>query len=408
MPETFHPANAEQLRDVLRWATAEEQPLAISGTGSKAALGRPTNASARLELGGMSGLTNYEPEELVLTASAGTPIADVREALDEHDQVLGFDPPDYSALLGGRGSGTLGGVIATNLSGPGRIKLGAARDHLLGFSGVSGRGESFKSGGRVVKNVTGYDLGKVIAGSFGTLAALEEVSVKVLPKPEKLRTIVLFGLDEAAAIAALTDCANSTFEPSGLAHLPKEVAAVSTVSYVAQAKTSVTAIRLDGPAASVLERASKLRADHDGRTATEELHGHNSAAFWTEVRDVLHFTRGAFAGTQVWRLSVPPSAGAEVAAKLRQGLAGACYFDWAGGRIWIAIDPRDDAAHDSVRAAINETGGHATLIRAAVEVRARVPVFQPEPAPLAALTMRLKEAFDPRRILNPGRMYQGV
>ncbi len=408
MAETFRPENAEQLCDAVRWAVAEEQPLAIAGTGSKAALGRPTNASARLELAGLSGLTNYEPEELVLTANAGTPIADVREALDENDQVLGFDPPDYSALLGGRGSGTLGGVIATNLSGPGRIKLGAARDHLLGFSGVSGRGESFKSGGRVVKNVTGYDLGKVIAGSFGTLAALEEVSVKVLPKPEKMRTIVLFGLDEAAAISALRDCANSTLEPSGLAHLPKEVAAVSTVSYVAQAKTSVTAVRLDGPAASVLERASKLRADHDGRTATEELHGHNSAAFWTEVRDVLPFTRGAFAGTQVWRLSVPPSAGPEVAAKLRQGPRGASYFDWAGGLIWLAIEPRDDAAHDSVRAAINETGGHATLIRASAEVRARVPVFQPEPAPLAALTMRLKEAFDPRRILNPGRMYQGV
>ena len=408
MTETLRPENAGQLRDALRWAAAEEQPLAVAGTGSKAALGRPTNVSARLELAGLSGITNYEPEELVLTANAGTPIAEVREALDEHGQVLGFDPPDYSALLGGRGSGTLGGVIATNLSGPGRIRVGAARDHLLGFAGVSGRGESFKSGGRVVKNVTGYDLGKVIAGSFGTLAALEEVSIKVMPKPEKVRTIVLLGLDEAAATAALRDCANSTFEPSGLAHLPEDIAAQSSISYVAQAGTSVTAVRLEGPAASVLERAAKLRALYDARGASEELHGHNSAAFWAEVRDALPFTRGAHAGCQVWRLSVPPAAGSEVAAKLRQGAKGACYFDWAGGLIWLAIDPRDDAAHDTVRAAIGETGGHATLIRAAEEVRARVPVFQPEPAPLAALTMRLKEAFDPRRVLNPGRMYQGV
>lgn len=408
MVETLRPENAAQLRDALRWAVAEEQPLAVAGTGSKAALGRPTNAAARLELAGLSGITNYEPEELVLTADAGTPIAEVRAALDEHDQMLGFDPPDYSALLGGRGSGTLGGVIATNLSGPSRIKVGAARDHLLGFSGVSGRGESFKSGGRVVKNVTGYDLGKVMAGSFGTLAALEEVSVKVMPKPEKVRTVVLLGLDEAAATAALRDCANSTFEPNALAHLPEDIAAESTVSYVAQAKTSVTAIRLEGPTASVLERAGKLRALHEDRGASEELHGHNSAAFWAEVRDVLPFTRGALAGSQVWRLSVPPAAAPEVAAKLRQGPKGACYFDWAGGLIWLAIEPRDDAAHESVRAAIGETGGHATLIRAAEEVRARVPVFQPEPAPLAALTMRLKEAFDPRRVLNPGRMYQGV
>jgi len=408
MAETLRPENGAQLRDVLRWAAAEEQPLAVAGTGSKAALGRPTNVSARLELAGLSGITNYEPEELVLTANAGTPIAEVRAALDEHGQVLGFDPPDYSALLGGRGSGTLGGVIATNLSGPGRIKSGAARDHLLGFSGVSGRGESFKSGGRVVKNVTGYDLGKVIAGSFGTLAALEEVSVKVVPKPEKVRTVVLFGLDDAAASAVLRDCANSAFEPSALAHLPADIAAESSVSYIAGAKSSVTAVRLEGPAASVLERAAKLRTLHDARGASEELHGHFSGMFWAEVRDVLPFTRGAFAGCQVWRLSVPPAAGPEVAVKLRQGAKGACYFDWAGGLIWLAILPRGDAAHDSVRAAIGETGGHATLIRAAEEVRARVPVFQPEPAPLAALTMRLKEAFDPRRVLNPGRMYQGV
>lgn len=408
MVEMLRPENAAQLRDALRWAVAEEQPLAVAGTGSKAALGRPTNVTARLELAGLSGITNYEPEELVLTADAGTPIAEVRTALDEHDQILGFDPPDYSALLGGRGSGTLGGVIATNLSGPGRIKVGAARDHLLGFSGVSGRGETFKSGGRVVKNVTGYDLGKVMAGSFGTLAALEEVSVKVMPKPEKVRTVVLLGLDEAAALAALRDCANSTFEPSGLAHLPEDTAADSTVSYVAQAKTSVTAIRLEGPTASVLDRAAKLRTLHEERSASEELHGHNSAAFWAEVRDVLPFTRGALAGFQVWRLSVPPAAASEVAAKLRQGPKGACYFDWAGGLIWLAIEPRGDAAHESVRAAIRETGGHATLVRAAEDIRARVPVFQPEPAPLAALTMRLKEAFDPRRVLNPGRMYQGV
>ncbi len=408
MVETMRPENAGQLRDALRWAAAEEQPLAVAGTGSKSALGRPTNAAARLELAGLSGITNYEPEELVLTADAGTPISEVRAALDAHGQVLGFDPPDYSALLGGRGSGTLGGAIATNLSGPGRIKVGAARDHLLGFSGVSGRGESFKSGGRVVKNVTGYDLGKVIAGSFGTLAALEEISVKVLPKPEKVRTILLLGLDEAAALAALRDCANSTFEPSGLAHLPEDIAADSAIPYVAQAKTSVTAIRLEGPTASVLDRAAKLRTLHEERGASEELHGRNSSVFWSEVRDVLPFTRNALAGFQVWRLSVPPAAAPEVAVKLRQGPKGACYFDWAGGLIWLAIEPRGDAAHDSVRAAIGETGGHATLVRAAEDIRARVPVFQPEPAPLAALTMRLKEAFDPRRVLNPGRMYQGV
>lgn len=318
MAETFRPVNAGQLREALRWATAEEQPLAVAGTGSKAALGRPTNSAAKLDLAGLSGITNYEPEELVLTAAAGTPIAEVKDALGKHDQILGFDPPDYSALLGGSGGGTLGGVIAANLSGPGRIKVGAARDHLLGFSGVSGRGESFKSGGRVVKNVTGYDLGKVIAGSFGTLTAMEEVSLKVMPKPEKLRTILLFGLDEIAAAEALRDCANSTFEPSGLAHLPDEVAEVSSVSRVAEATTSVTAIRLDGPEASVLERAAKLRANYDGGTASEELHGHNSAVFWAEVRDVTPFTQGDLAASQVWRISVPPAAGPDVARKLRQ------------------------------------------------------------------------------------------
>ncbi len=410
MSETLRPANAGQLREALRWAAAEEQSLAVAGRNSKAALGRFTSPAHRIDLDGLSGITNYEPEELVLTAGAGTPLAEVHGALAKHGQTLGFEPPDYGVLLGGgdEGGGTLGGVLACNLSGPRRFKAGAARDHLLGLSGVSGRGEAFKSGGRVVKNVTGYDLGKVLTGSYGTLAVLDEVSLKVVPRPDKVRTILLFGLDDEDAVAALRDCANSVFEPSGLAHLPADVAGLSGVSYVADADAAVTAIRLEGPEASVTERARKLREHYAGRAATEELHGHHSATLWGEVRDVLPFTREPFEEAQVWRLSVPPASGPGIAAHLRLALRSACYFDWAGGLIWLAIEPRDDAGHDSVRGVIGDTGGHATVIRAADEVRARVPVFQPEPAPLAALTLRLKDAFDPRRILNPGRMYQGV
>ncbi|MBM3525567.1 MAG: FAD-binding protein, partial [Alphaproteobacteria bacterium] len=221
MAETLRPATEAQLRDVVRWAAAEEVPLEIRGGGSRAAIGRPIQVRHLLDVSAFSGIVGYEPEELVMTVAAATPMAEIDAALQARNQMLAFEPMDTAAMLGApAGSGTIAGALAVALSGPRRIKAGAARDHLLGYQAVSGRGECYKAGGKVVKNVTGYDLPKLVCGAHGTLSVLTEVTLKVLPAPPKARTVLLFGLDEAAATRAMADALNSPFEVSGAAHLP--------------------------------------------------------------------------------------------------------------------------------------------------------------------------------------------
>ena len=300
---------------------------------------------------------------------------------------------------------TLGGALACNLSGPRRIKAGAARDHFLGMHAVSGRGERFKAGGRVVKNVTGYDVCKLLAGSYGTLALMHEVTVKVLPAPERTRTVLVFGLEPAAALDALGAALGSAHEVSGAAHMPAEIAARSAVSYVSGAGAAVSAVRVEGFPASVEARCEALRALLGPFGAVEELHSKNSATLWREIRDVR-----AFAGDSrpLWRLSVPPASGAAAAARVAEAADVRALFDWGGGLLWLAVDGAPDAGEVPVRAAAMAVGGHATLVRADAPTRAARAVFQPQATGLAALTARIKRAFDPTGVLNPGRMYAGV
>jgi glycolate oxidase FAD binding subunit len=403
---TFSPESAEQVVEAITWATAEGTPLEVVGRGSKRALGRPVQAAHALDLSRLDGITLYEPEELVLSARAGTPLAAIEAELEERRQMLAFEPPDLGPLLGGAaGAGSIGGVLACNLAGPRRIKAGAARDHFLGVAAVSGRGELFKSGGRVVKNVTGYDLCKLIAGSYGTLAAMTEVTVKVLPRPEKTYTVLLLGLDDAAASQAMTRALGSPHEVSGAAHLPAAQAGKSTVSYVAGAGGAVTALRLEGPGPSVEYRCAALRRELADLGETEELHSQNSLVFWRELRGVRPFVDDQ--QTAVWRLSVAPTAGPDVVGAIGEG---EIFYDWGGGLIWLSLplDGAGDAGAARVREAVAAVGGHATLIRAPLELRAAAPVFQPQGEAAAALTRRVKEGFDPGQVLNPGRMYAGI
>lgn len=406
MATLLKPENVDQVREAVAWAAAEETPLELVGGGSKRAIGRPGNAAHTLDLSALAGITLYEAEELVLSAGPGTPIADIHAALAARSQELAFEPPDYGPLLGlPEGAGTLGGVLAANLAGPRRIKAGAARDHFLGFSAVSGRGEFFKSGGRVVKNVTGYDLCKVMAGSWGTLGAMTQVTVKVLPAAAKTRTVLVFGCDGPTATAAMTKALQSPYEVSAAAWLPRPLAAQSGVGYIEDAGASVAAIRVEGPGPSVEYRCDALRKQLAAFGATEELHGHNSGAFWREVRDVRPFAAPGDARA-VWKISVPPQAGAALAADLSQVLGGETFLDWGGGLVWLAVPVETN--HAGIWAAVGASGGHATLIRAPAELRSAVPVFQPQDPGLARLSQRLKESFDPRGVLNPGRMYPGV
>jgi glycolate oxidase FAD binding subunit len=413
MADALRPRDAKDVEAAVQWALAEGKTVEIVGHGSKRAIGRPAQTDFTLDLSTLTGVTLYEPEELVLSAKAGTPLAEIEALLAAKDQQLAFEPMDYAAILGGiAGRGTIGGVLAANVSGPRRVKAGAGRDHFLGFSAVSGRGETFKSGGRVVKNVTGYDLCKLIAGSWGTLAAMTEVTIKVLPRPETEQTLLIRGLEPAQAVEAMTSAMGSSCEVSGAAHLPADIADRIPADEIAGG--AVTALRLEGFSPSVAERKRMLEAlmKPFGELATAEAP--LSRAFWTAVRDVTPFAadQSILPPLQderpLWRISTAPNRGAELAAMIATETQAQMFYDWAGGLIWVGLGASDDAGAALIRHAVVATGGHATLIRAPASVRAAIDVFAPQDAAVAALTKRVKESFDPKGVLNPGRMWAGV
>jgi glycolate oxidase FAD binding subunit len=410
MADTLRARDAKDVEAAVQWLLAEGKAAEIVGHGSKRAIGRPAQTDLTLDLSGLSGVTLYEPEELVLSAKAGTPLAEIEALVAAKGQQLAFEPMDCAAVLGGTaGRGTIGGVLAANLAGPRRIKAGAARDHLLGFSAVSGRGESFKSGGRVVKNVTGYDLCKLIAGSWGTLAAMTEVTLKVLPAPETEETVLVRGLAPEQAVAAMTTAMGSACDLSGAAHLPAGVAARLPAGSAASAGDAVTAVRLEGFAPSVTHRRRLVEAMMSPLGEVVTIDASASRALWTAVRDVTPFAAGRPGGEgALWRLSTAPTRGAELGALIAGKAEGEMLYDWAGGLIWLALAARDDAGAAVVRQAVAATGGHATLIRAPAAARAAAQVFSPQDDAVAALTKRIKASFDPSGVLNPGRMWAGV
>jgi glycolate oxidase FAD binding subunit len=408
MSEPLRPRDPKQVEDAICWALAQGKTLEVIGHGSKRAIGRAAQWDATLDLSALKGVTLYEPEELVLSAKAGTPLHEIEALVAEKRQELAFEPMDYGPLLGGAaGAATIGGVIASNLSGPRRIKSGAARDHFLGFSAVSGRGETFKSGGRVVKNVTGYDLCKLIAGSWGTLAATTDVTIKTLPRAETEQTILVLGGDAAAASKVMTSAMGSYGDVSAAAHLPVTIAA--DVAETVSAGSAVTALRLEGVTPSVAQRKSLLESLLAPFGALASLDEALSRALWRAIRDVAPFAaKGRMGGADIWRISTAPARGAEIGRALADKAGAEILYDWAGGLVWVALPRSDDAQAPLVHAAVAAAGGHATLIRAPAAVRAKVDVFAPEPAPLAALTQRIRKGFDPHGVLNPGRMWAGV
>jgi glycolate oxidase FAD binding subunit len=404
MAETFKPGNADEVRDVVAWAAAEERPLEIVGHGSKRGVGRPVQAEHTLDLSGLAGVTLYEPEELVLSACAGTPLRDIELLLKQRGQMLAFEPMDFGPIFGrARGRGTIGGVLAANASGPRRLKAGAARDHVLGIHAVSGRGEAFKSGGRVVKNVTGYDLSKGLAGSWGTLAVVTDVTFKVLPRPEAAATLVIAGLDDDTAVRTLCEAVGTPWEVSGAAHLPEPLVAEVPDAAFAGGGRAATLIRLEGFAPSVTYRSEKLKAQLHALGEIAVLQEEASEAIWRALRDVAVFDSAA---NPIWRVSVAPSAGPRMVAALRDLHAFRHFYDWSGGLVWIEAEMNaGDRLAREIRIAVAAAGGgHATLVRGSAALRNAISPFEPQPEALAGLARRLKEQFDPRGILNPGRM----
>ncbi|QIG95035.1 MULTISPECIES: FAD-binding protein [unclassified Bradyrhizobium] len=408
--ETLKVRDARDVEEVVRSAVAGEQPLEVIGHGSKRAIGHPMATNAVLDVSVLNAVTAYEPNELIITVQAGAPLADVQSLIDAKNQQFAFEPMDTSVLLGTAGAGTIGGMIGAGLAGPRRIKAGGARDHLLGAHAVSGFGDSFKTGGRVVKNVTGYDLCKLLTGSWGTLAVMTEVTLKVMPKPEAERTLVLRSLDDVTANRAMTAALGSPFDVSGAAHLPQQVLRSGTgaLGSLAASGQAVTLVRLEGISASAAHRAASLTQTLSSYGAVDVLADDASAAIWSALRDVVPFAANAALGAwPVWRIVCPPAAGGALGQALSRLTGGDVIYDWGGGLIWAAVPQSADAQAALVRGQVEAIGGHATLIRAGEEVRRAVDVFQPQAAGLAALGERVRASFDPRSILNRGRMRRG-
>ena len=393
----LEPADEAALAGMVRDAHDAAEPVLVQGAGTKLGMLRPVQAARSLTTRHLSGVTLYAPKELVFSARSGTTLADVESALAEHGQHLIAEPPDYAGLLGGAAATqTFGGVVATNLSGPRRIAWGAMRDHVIGLRAVDGTGQVIRSGGRVLKNVTGLDLCKLLTGSHGTLGVITEITVKVLPAPESSGSLVLRGLDATRAVAALSLALGSPFGVSGAAYLPD--------GHATCGPAPAAVIRIEEFAPSVAYRLGRLRQDLAGFGAADLLDEADSRALWTAIRHAAVLP--AAPDDAIWRASVRPSRGPAVLAEAEK-LGARGYLDWGGGLVMLA-GPGDAATHQVITRAVTEAGGVWTLLRAAEPLRAAADVVPPEPAALRRITARVKAAMDPKGILNPGRIVAGI
>ncbi|MDQ0319290.1 glycolate oxidase FAD binding subunit [Pararhizobium capsulatum DSM 1112] len=393
----FEPENEDEVASIIRAAAERSARLAILGGGTRGF--GIAGADAVLSTRRLSGIVTYNPAEMTMSALAGTSVAEIEATLAERPQMLAFEPMDPRALLGSTGEPTIGGVFAANVSGPRRLSAGAARDHLLGIRFVNGEGVAIKSGGRVMKNVTGLDLVKFLAGSHGTLGLLTEVTFKVLPLPPSAATIVLSGLNDAEAAGAMARVMAMPYEVSSAAHLPESVRGRFLGGNLPEGPATV--LRLEGLSATVSARAEKLAQACSVAGPVTVLGDEDTRMLWREIRDVKPYADGT--DRPIWNVSVAPTTGHQLVAALRLETGVDAFYDWQGGRVWLRMeaDPEAGLLRRFIKAL---GGGHARLVRASASVRAATPVFEPEAPAVAALSQRLREKFDPQGIFNPGLM----
>lgn len=379
---------------------ADKSPFEIVSGGGKRDFGRPVSAARILDVGALTGIIKYEPEELVISAHAATPLKEIEVALSDRKQMLGFEPADWSPLFGSdHGRATLAGTVATNACGARRVKTGAVRDHVIGCRFVNGSGEAIKAGGSVIKNVTGFDISRLMCGAFGTLGVLTELTLRVVPLPARTASFVLSMSSAEAGLRALRQAAVLPVDPTGLAYLPDTVLKASVAARAGSfgGAAGVAVIRLEGAPSALTEKLAILRQTFGGFDAVTFTDGVTGSLF-REISSGSVFVNRA---TDIWRLCVPSSAAHE--AVERSG-AEFWYADWAGGLLWLGL-PGDDATAARLRGLTARLGGHATLMRASTAARQSLHVFEPEQPTRAGLTRSVKAAFDPHRLFNPGRMF---
>jgi glycolate oxidase FAD binding subunit len=406
LDEILKPATEWELKSMISALAERQIPAEIIGAGSKRGVGRPVSAPIALTTAGMRGISLYEPSELVMSARAGTPLSQIEAELASRGQMLPFEPIDLGPALGApAGIQTIGAVFATNMSGARRIALGSARDYLLGLRAVNGHGEFFKSGGRVMKNVTGYDVARGLSGSWGTLAVMSEVTFKVLPLPDDVATLIFPGLTDDLAVELMCMAVGLPFEVSGTVHLPEGLARRLKQAELRSEKKPLTAIRIENFTRSISYRKGRLKEALVAFGEPIELNLEKSLQFWSDMRRLSVLPYDA---THLWRISTSPKMAPKLIDDIRRHMPVEAFYDWSGGLVWLETPASADAGTADIRRAVAIHGGHATLIRADHSVRGMVDVFQPQSPATERLTRGLKDAFDPLHLFNPGRMYASM
>ena len=400
----FKPSTREEIVEIVKNCFKKNIPLEINGLKSKNKIGRNFQSEKTLDLSNYSGVIEYKPEELYIKVKAGTPIKEIVEQLDKNNQQLAFEPNDFGYLFNGESnSGSIGGVVSCNFAGSRRFKVGSVRDHVLGFQGLNGKGETIKSGGTVVKNVTGYDLSKLLSGSFGTLSILTELSIKVLPKPETSKTLVIKNPHLKKALSYLGQSLSSSTDPSGGVFYPDYFGKNFILNDLTH-EGGLTAIRIEGPTNSVDQRIDRLSKEL--KLLSQEisiLDTEQSNIFWNRTKNLEVFKN---LKSNFFRIVVPMSETLQVIQKLKSNDI-KYFIDWGGSLIWIAFNEINSKILSEIKQIVKNHHGYYTIIKIEEDLKASADVFTIDPIKYK-ISEKIKKSFDPKRIFNPGKMYTGI
>ena len=402
--DTFKPSSREEIAEIIKNCYKKSIPLEINGTKSKNKIGRNFQSEKTLDLSGYSGIIEYKPEELYIKVKAGTPLKEILEAIDKNNQQLAFEPIDFGFLFEGKSNGgTIGGVVACNFAGPRRFKVGSARDHVLGFQGINGKGEIIKSGGTVVKNVTGYDLCKLVSGSYGTLTVLTELSIKVLPKSESSKTLIINNPHLKKAMEYLGTALSSSTDPSGGVFYPEKFENNFVFNDLTH-KGALTAIRIEGPTNSVNQRISRLVKELSLlENEYSVLDNFQTDLFWSKTRNLEVFSN---LKNNLLRVIVPVSETLNVIQKLKKYEIN-YFLDWGGNLIWLELETISLKILREIKEITQEHSGYFTIIKLEDDLKASADIFTIDPIKYK-ISEKIKKSFDPKRIFNPGKMYSGI
>ncbi len=401
---TIKPNSEEAIAEAIKYCYKKNIPLEINGLSSKKNIGKNFQSQKTLDLSNYSGVIKYEPEELYIKVKSGTSIKEIKEELDKKNQQFAFEPNDFGFLFSGMSNeGTIGGVLSCNFAGPRRFKVGSARDHILGFKGVNGKGEIIKSGGTVVKNVTGYDLSKIITGSFGTLSVLTEISIKVLPKSDLTKTLVIENPHLKKGLEYLNIALGSSTDPSGGVFYPEYFRSQFIFNDLTT-EGPITAIRIEGSKLSVDERINQLLKELNiNNKEASILDPSQSNIFWENTRCLKVFTN---IKSNLFRVVIPASEVFDLTNKLKP--YNIKYFiDWGGNLIWLQLDELSLNSFKVIRSLVKNAGGYLTIIKVDESLKASIDIFTIDEVKYK-ISEKIKKSFDPKRILNPGKMYTGI